>query len=137
LAKRDRKIRRQHQDFEISESIDDYLLPSAEEIEKYKEVDSELLAFIKKTAEKEQQFRHNYNNLGIKLSFREQLLQHGLNYLGLFFGFCIAILGIWFSRELLLREMKLEGTLFGGAVLTYLAYLFINIVSKRIKPQKE
>ena len=72
-----------------------------------------------------------------KLSFREQLLQHGLNYLGLFFGFCIAILGIWFSRELLLREMKLEGTLFGGAVLTYLAYLFINIVSKRIKPQKE
>ena len=70
MAKRDRNIRRHDKGFEISESIDDRLLPSAEEIAKYKEADPELPAFIRETAKKEQEFRHRYHNYGAYEEFQ-------------------------------------------------------------------
>ncbi|MBK7101000.1 MAG: hypothetical protein IPH63_04275 [Flavobacteriales bacterium] len=47
----------------------------------------------------------------MKLSFREQGLQHGLNYLGLTFAFALGIAGIWFSYKLLELNKDMQGEL--------------------------
>lgn len=136
MAKRNRQIARKGQNFVASEQVDDHLLPTAGEIQKYKEADPELPKFLREAASEEQKFRHSMNAKGMKLSFREQFLQYGLNYLGIICASGVAAAGFWFSYKLLLIGFEIQGTIFSGATLVYMAYLFLRRgrVSERPKP---
>lgn len=129
MAKRHRQIRGKGQNYEVSEQLDDLLLPTPEEILKYKEADESLPQFIQETGRLEQQYRHGMNEKGLKLSFREQFFTHGLNYLGMTFAFLMGAGGLWFSYELLKLGFDVQGTIFSGATMVYMAFLFL----KRVK----
>lgn len=126
MAKRHRQIQGDYRGFEVSEQLDDHLLPSAEEIAKYKEADPSLPQFIQETAKKEQELRHNTTKKGIKLSFREQILQHGINYYGVTCAFIMGLAGMWYSYKLLEKGHEIGGSIFGGGTLIYMAYLFLS-----------
>ncbi|MBK6371308.1 MAG: DUF2335 domain-containing protein [Flavobacteriales bacterium] len=134
MAKQHRRLKGgAGQRFELSEELDDRLIPSPEELGRYAQVDPKTSDFIRESAGKELTFRHNMHEKGMKLSFREQGLQHGLNYLGLTFAFALGIAGIWFSYKLLELNKDMQGTIFGGVMLAYLIYLFVGVANKRAK----
>ena len=61
MAKRNEKHlvkSQQGQGYVVESVFDDSLLPEASEIEKLYKLDSHILEWLKKTAEKEQNFRH-------------------------------------------------------------------------------
>jgi len=133
MAKRDRHIRGHGTNYEVSEHLDDHILPAAEEILRYKEADATLPVFIQETARNEQLFRHKMNDKAMKLSFREQGLQHGLNYLGMICAVLIGIAGMWFSYKLLLLGYEVHGTVFSGVIVIYMIYIFVrrNLPAKK------
>lgn len=133
MAKRNRQIKGRGHDFEVSEQLDDHILPSAEDIIKYKEADQSLPIFIQETARKEQEFRHEMSRNAMKLSFREQGLQHGLNYFGMTIGACVSLAILWYSYELMKMGLEVQGTIFSGVTVTY--WLILFIIRKR--PQGE
>jgi|GEM_PF-6317981 len=133
MAKQHRRLRGGGQHFELSEELDDRLIPSPEELGKYAQVDPKLLDFIRDAASREQAFRHDMHAKGMKLSFREQALQHGLNYLGLGCAFALGIGGLWYSYKLIALGKDLQGTIFGGLMLAYLIYLFVGVANRRAK----
>lgn len=134
MAKQHRRLQGKGQQFELSEELDDRLIPSPEELSRYAEVDPKLLDLFREAAIKEQLFRHAMHEKGMRLSFREQGLQHGLNFVGVIFAFLIGLAGLWYSYELIRLEKGVHGTVFGGLMLAYLIYLFVGIANKRAAP---
>jgi uncharacterized membrane protein len=126
MSSRKREIKQQGQSFEVSEHQDDHLMPSAEELTLLKQVDGSLPSAIQKSAEKEQDFRHEMAREGVSFGKREQLLQHGLNYMALLVASGLGAGGLWFSYKLLTLGFQIQGSIFSGATLLYFAWMFLN-----------
>lgn len=69
------------------ETFDDSLLPDAAEIQKLHAIDPEILEWLKKRAEKEQEFRHETFQKRVDIVRRSEGGERWINYLGLIFAF--------------------------------------------------
>jgi len=136
LAKRRREVKKKGSDYQAVEDVDDHLLPSAQELIEYKEVDPSLIPFLKERAQIEQEKRHQFNDDMVSLNKREQNYIHIIRYLALLFGFIIVAGAMLMSYLLITGEHVVIGTIFGGVGLLYVAYLFISVANRNVKPPK-
>lgn len=124
------------QNFQVSEEHDDGFLPDIKTIEEFTKLTPDAPQFFIETAKREQEFRHELTRKGMKLSSREQLLSHGLNYFGLACALLIGVGAMAFSYFLIMENKDMLGTIFAGGTLIAMAALFIRAVSGRNQPPK-
>lgn len=137
MAKRNRQVQQRGTDFRATELLDDNLLPSPEDLIKYKEVDPSIIEFLKERAKIEQETRHEFNREIIKLNKREQKLTHGLNYAALFCGLIIILSAMFLSYTLITNGQVVTGSVFGGIGILYVAYLFISVINRKATPPNQ
>lgn len=136
MAKRERRVSKQGSDYRAFEKLDDNLLPSAQELISYKEVDPTLIDFLKERAKIEQDKRHEFNSEMITLNKREQRYTHGLNYLSVICGLVVILGAMYLSYTLITLGHVLSGSIFGGIGILYVTYLFISVANKGVSPPK-
>lgn len=112
----------------IQEVLDDNLLPDAAEIEKLHKLDPNILDWLKKRAESEQEFRHNAYQERIELVRCEEKGERRMSTLGMILSFILAVVGITASFFLIYFNHTVTGTVFGGAILVMLASIFLTKV---------
>jgi uncharacterized membrane protein len=121
---------------EQTEVFDDNMLPEASEIKSLAEIDPTILDWLKKRAEKEQDFRHGAFNTKAQIVEQENTREHQVNIIGLVLAFLIIIGGMAFSTFLIYKDNLITGTVFSGLTILYAAALFIN-KRKQILPNKQ
>lgn len=136
MARRQRQVSKKGGDFDAVEHLDDNLLPSAQELIEYKEVDSTLVDFLKERAKLEQDKRHSFNDEMVVLNKREQALTHGINYLAVICGLLVILGGMYLSYILITLGHVTQGSIFGGVSMVYVAYLFISVANKKVSAPK-
>ena len=116
--------------FEQHFSIDDSLLPEAKELAKLKEIDPNIVDWIKERAEKEQNARHEFNNRKISLIEKEAKRNFTVDIITILSAFFIIVLGMGFSYFLIMNKMEITGTIFAGATIVFAANAFLNYRKK-------
>ena len=135
MAKQQRKQQivknEQGQGHLVEEIFDDNLLPDVSEIERLHKIDSDILNWLKKSAEKEQEFRHKAYNERIKLVQDANRGDRLINKLGVWFSLIIALSGMGFSAFLILYGHEILGSIFAGGTLLGMVSLFLSKVDKQ------
>ncbi|MFN5415488.1 MAG: hypothetical protein ACK5B9_00415 [Flavobacteriia bacterium] len=108
------------------ESFDDNLLPEANEIKELFILDSDILTWLKKRAEKEQDFRHDLIQKKASLLESEIKYESRNTFIGLFFAFFIIISGMALSAFLIYQKHVVTGTIFSGITIITSATLFLK-----------
>jgi len=103
-------------------TLDDSLLPSAEELEKLKLVNPELISWIMRQTEKEQDTRLHFNTEQMRLAHREQGTRQGSMWL----AFVISVLLLCLSGVFIFLEKELAGTVFGGVGVIFIVQGFLK-----------
>lgn len=112
--------------FEQHESYDDSLLPEAIELAKLKELDPEIISWIKTRTEKEQDARLDFNDRKMGLIESSTRKAFAIDMSTIIAAFLVLICGMFFSAYLISKEMKIEGTVFGGVILIAVVNSFLN-----------
>lgn len=132
MAKQQRKAQLtktdNHQGQTIEETFDDNLLPDASEIEKLKELDPNIVDWLKARAEKEQDFRHNAYNERLKIVSKSEFGIRTVNYLGIIFSFFILLAGMFVSYNLIVNDYQIVGSIFTGIMLISVIAIFMSKV---------
>lgn len=115
----------------VEEIFDDNLLPDAAEIEKLKNLDPNIIDWLKTCAEKEQNFRHNAYSKKIELVDRSDKGIRRISTLGLIFSFIIVLSGMGFSAFLIYLGHFITGSLFAGGVIIAIVSLFLSKVNTK------
>ena len=113
--------------------VDDSMLPSAEELEKLKEIKPELVDWVMSRAEKEQDARIDFNKNRVKLANKELNGTIWVNLISLIFAFVIVLGGMAATLWALRENMTVAGTIFAGTTLVGAAALFTRIPKKHSK----
>ena len=105
---------------------DDSLLPPADELAKLKELDPDIINWVKKRTEIEQDARIKFNENKVKLMDKNmrQVFMH--NMVCIFTSFIIILDGIACSFYFIYKGLNVEGTIFGGSTLVIASALFIR-----------
>ena len=98
-------------------AIDDNLLPNAEELARLKEVDPNIIDWIKNRTEIEQDARIRFNQDQMKVHTFSVKNTHRFNFWALFLGFLLFIAVIAVSALFVLEGLTVEGTIFGGSAI--------------------
>ncbi|NPA46022.1 MAG: hypothetical protein GXO24_02285 [Chlorobi bacterium] len=114
---------------QIHEEYDDSLLPAPEELKKYKELDPNIIEWIKTRAQKEQEFRHHFQNERLRLTEKQIENEAYINKWGLIFAFLIMLISIPTSAYLILSGMTIAGSILGGVVLSGVVIAFLQKVN--------
>jgi uncharacterized membrane protein len=105
---------------------DNSLLPMADELERLVAIDKDLLEWIKKRAEIEQDERINFNNHRM-LEYRMQGKRtHLVNVISLLMAYTIIVGGGIASVFLALNQSPVEGSILGGVTLVAAAGVFLR-----------
>ena len=120
--------------FEHHESIDDSLLPDALELGKLKELDENILDWIKERTAKEQDNRLDYNHRKMALVENNHSRLFILDIVSILAAFLIIIAGMVFSYFLLINHQIITSTIFAGATIVFSATAFLNFRKKNNTP---
>ncbi len=126
--------------YEQNETFDDSLLPDAIELEKLKELDPDIINWIKERTAKEQDARHDFNDRKLKLFEKSSTRFFSIDILTLFFAFAIVMSGMVFSYFLIINDMKTQGTIFAGATIILAATAFLRfrkVDKENVGPNKK
>ena len=120
----------QGQGYVVESAFDDNLLPEASEIEKLYKLDNNILEWLKNTAEKEQNFRHQSFQKKLEIVEKEERGSRQISKMGITFSFIIVLAGMVFSAFLIYIGQIVVGTIFAGGII-------ISIVTAFLKKVKE
>lgn len=126
MAKRNTGVRANNRGVELREEIDDSPLPSAQELEKYNSVSPEVLPFILRVAEKEQQYRHDINSRSMTEVEQDGIRTFKLNKTGLILAFIICMSGFLLGTWLIYKGKTIEGSIFAGTTFVLIISRFIG-----------
>ncbi|WP_158991431.1 hypothetical protein [Mucilaginibacter sp. L196] len=112
--------------YEQSESYDDSLLPDANELAKLKELDPNIIEWIKERTAKEQDARISFNNRKMALIEGSTTKSFALDIITLIVVVIIILGGMAFSAYLISKDLKVEGTVFGGVVVIAIVNSVLN-----------
>ena len=115
----------------IEEVLDDNLLPDATEIEKLHRIDNNILEWLKQTAEKEQEFRHQAFSKKLKIAEDTERGIRQISKLGIIFSFIIVVLGMFFSGFLIYIGQTVIGTIFAGGIILSIVSAFLRKVNAK------
>lgn len=116
--------------YEHSESYDDSLLPDAMELGRLKELDPNVIEWIKERTAKEQDGRLFFNKKKITLISRSTNFAFIVDIIAVLFAFLIMISGMCFSYFLIKEGQNTTGTIFAGATIFFGAIAFLNFRKK-------
>jgi len=133
MAKRNEKHlvkSQQGQGYVVESVFDDSLLPEASEIEKLYKLDSHILEWLKNTAEKEQNFRHEAYTKKIEITEKVERGSRQISKMGITFSFIIVLAGMAFSAFLIYIGQMLIGSLFAGGIIISIVTAFLKKVKQ-------
>jgi uncharacterized membrane protein len=107
--------------------IDDNLLPSADELQKLKEIDPSIVSWILEHADKEQKERIAFNTGKLKLVMAE----HRIVISALWLAFGVLVIGMIMSSIFVFNNMEIAGTVFGGVFMIACVQAFLRFGRKR------
>lgn len=108
------------------ETFDDNLLPDAEEIRALQACDPNILEWLKKTAEKEQAFRHEAFAKRLELTKSISSSRSFRLSMGMIFAFLLMLVGMGCSTFLIYFGHQLVGSLFAGTSLFGAISIFVQ-----------
>jgi len=106
--------------------VDDNLLPSAEELEKLKQVDPSIVEWILRRTEKEQDTRLKYNTENMRLAHKDM----GITRTALWFAFILAIATLSLAALFIYLGKEVAGTIFGGVGVLVVIQSFLKFGRK-------
>ncbi len=112
----------------VEEVFDDNLLPDAAEIEKLYAIDPHILEWLKKSADKEQAFRHEAFKMKTDLVKSNEKGFRNVNTMGLVFSFILTLAAMGFSSWLIYCNHEILGSIFGGGVIIAIISAFLSKV---------
>lgn len=123
-----RQIRQNGKDLDVIHTsvVDDYPLPTAEELSKLKEIDPKIVSFIMERATIEQQARLDYNNRSLAYAGEEMRHHHRSDYLKVVLAFILCIAFLIGSFYLIILGHTLAGSVFGGTCLIAIVGMFLG-----------
>ena len=114
-------------------AIDDSLLPSANELEKLKDIDPTIIQWLKDRAEIEQNARIGFNNTQLKLTEYNLHKTHSFNYTALIFSFILFLSILGLSAYFIINGLSVTGTIFGGAAIISAVIFYVRATIKSRK----
>ena len=123
--------------FEQQESIDDSLLPDAEELAKLQELDGDVINWVKERTAKEQDARLDFNNRKMTLVEKGQRMAFTVDIIAIGAAFIITMSGMAFSYFLIQANQIVTGSVFAGATILFAANSFLNFRKKNQNNVKE
>ncbi len=109
---------------EVTSSYDDYPLPDADELCRLKELDPNIIDWLKNRAEKEQEFRHEVTRDRNRIVEKNSKGERSINRLGLVCAFLIMMFFGGCSFWLLHEGKTLVGSAFTGVSILMAAAIF-------------
>ena len=106
--------------------VDDSLLPSAEELEKLKQVEPTIIEWILRRTEKEQDIRLQYNIENIKLAHKDI----GITRTALWLAFILAIATLSLAAFFIYYGKEVAGTIFGSVGILMIIQAFLKFGRK-------
>ena len=106
--------------------VDDNLLPSAEELEKLKQVDPVIIEWILRRTEKEQDNRLQFNTENMKLVHKDM----GITRTALWLAFTLAIATLSLGALFIYAGKEVAGTIFGGVGVLVVIQSFLKFGRK-------
>ena len=127
-AKHQQSIAKQGNQHVIQTSYeeDDNLLPSPEELLKYKEMDPDFVNWIKNRCDIEQRARLKFNEDRIKLVRSTHMKIFTVDLASLFASVLVMLAGMYLSYVLIRRGQILTGSLFAGGIIVFYAIRVLN-----------
>ena len=105
---------------------EDNLLPAADELAKLKELDPDVIEWVKKRTEIEQDARLSFNANKIKLMDKNMSHVFTQNMACIIVAFIIILCGMACSFYFVYKGLNMEGTVFGGTSIILAAAIFIR-----------
>ena len=112
------------------ESIDDSLLPDSQELTKLKELDPNIMDWIKERASKEQDARLEFDRRKISLLENNSKRSHYVDFFTISCAFLIILACMVFSYFLLEKGQSITSTIFAGITIILAANSFLNFRKK-------
>ena len=106
--------------------VDDNLLPSAEELEKLKQVDPSIVEWIMRRTEKEQDTRLRFNTENMQLAHKDI----GITHTALWLAFILAIATLSLAALFIYLGKEVAGTIFGGVGVLVVVQSFLKFGRK-------
>lgn len=98
---------------EQSVLVDDSFLPAADELAKLKEVDPDVVPWVKERIEKEQDARIRFNESKLELADKDVCSHYRNNRMAMTYVFIIALCGLLLATFLVYLGNNVAGTVFG------------------------
>ena len=121
------------QQLEQTFTVDDSFLPSPEELQRYKEINPDIVKLLIDASRNEQDHRHHIDRLKMKTIKKEGNMVHVVNITGMALAFIIMIAGLGLSAFLVYKEKEIVGTIFAGATILIAVTTFLNHVKDEKK----
>ena len=115
--------------------VDDSLLPTAEELERLKQIDPDIMEWMKERCVIEQNAKIEFTKERISIAKKDVSWFHFNNLMSMIFVFLIAIAGLFLSYILISNNHTVVGSIFGATGLAIM--LFSMRKSPNSKNEKE
>lgn len=112
---------------------DDNLLPSADELAKLDAVSKDIIPWIMKRTEMEQDARIKFNEDRMKIAQDDFKHVHRYNFTALIMAFIIAVAFLAASFYLILHGQETIGTIFAGGTVVLIVSYFLKAKNKEVK----
>lgn len=122
---------------EQHESYDDSFLPDSIELSRLKELDPEIISWIKEKTGKEQDHRHQFDNKKYSLVNKGTNFAFAIDLITCSFALIVILASMYFSYFLIQKGQNLTGTIFAGATILFAANAFLKFGDKFNKKDKE
>lgn len=107
-------------------SFDDSLLPDAIELARLKELDPNVIEWVKSRTALEQDARLSLNNKKIEIVEKDQKYRYNIDRIALLFAFLIVVFAMIVSGFLIYKGQIVTGSIFAGATIILAANSFLK-----------
>ena len=118
-------------------TIDDTIIPNADELAKLKEVDPTLVQWVTSRCEQEQNFRHKFSHDQIGLAKKELHGNISLHWACLIMVFLLILGALGASVYMLIQGVNLAGSIFAGGTVIGIAIAFAKLLPTRNNNQSK
>lgn len=107
-------------------SVDDFSLPTAQELKAYQEINPNIVTFLLETSKKEQEHRHKTENKKIDIIRYSEHKNGRMNWWGMFFAFLSLVALVGLSALALYLDHEWFAGIFGFSAVVSIVTVFVN-----------